>query len=383
VPGDREAPLQSFNNLSISMVSFRHLVSAGRRYFSSQQYSTRLALLDAIYSPFQKLQKCSPEYLALARSGKVWEDFFKPQNIEPYLAVQAKLQKFLDNIDELKIVFSRHADQLELINRTLVKEYAHQSTAIEGNPLAISDSAVIEDELEKQLFTNIGNLPSTSPQTLADLTLPSSDTLLPSKDTAQVAELRNHIVVSWYLTEIGLANPGTAGISLTDIMHISRLMLAGTAAEKLYTHGWGKRVALGEFRSSPISVKSNPMAIFPYPVEVPASMERYINWRDDCHSSSSLHPLILATHLFVYFCQIHPFPDGNGRVGRSLMADYMVRQRYMPVVFVNMDRDDYLRMVSDASNGKPEELCQAVVLTQAEMFHDKLKSALNGGRQTR
>jgi Fic family protein len=127
-------------------------------------------------------------------------------------------------------------------------------------------------------------------------------------------------------------------------------MLVGTGSEMLYKLGWGKRVSLGEFRSAPIAVRSDPMRIFPYPAEVAACMERFVNWRDDCHTSQQLHQLILATHLFVYFCHIHPFPDGNGRVGRALMADYMVRQGYMPVVFVSMDRKDYLRMVSNAQD---------------------------------
>jgi Fic family protein len=60
--------------------------------------------------------------------------------------------------------------------------------------------------------------------------------------------------------------------------------------------------------------------------------------------------------------------DGNGRVGRALMADYMVRQGYVPVVFENMDQKDYLRMVSNAQDGDPEELCGAVAFTQAEML---------------
>lgn len=97
-------------------------------------------------------------------------------------------------------------------------------------------------------------------------------------------------------------------------------------------------------------------------------MERFVSWRNDCHASSQLHPLILATHLFVYFCHIHPFPDGNGRVGRALMADYIVRQGYLPVVFVDMDRMDYLRMVKNAQGGDPNELCEAVAFTQAEML---------------
>ena len=179
-----------------------------------------------------------------------------------------------------------------------------------------------------------------------------------------MAELRNHIVVSRYLAEVGLTSPNTAGIPISEIRHISRLMLQGTDAEDLYSYGWGKRLALGDFRFAPITVRSNPMRIFSYPPEVPALMERFIKWRDDCHTASQLHPLILATQIFVYFCHIHPFPDGNGRVGRALMADFMVRQGYLPVVFQNMDGADYLRMVSDAQDKKPEELCEAVAFTQ-------------------
>jgi Fic family protein len=351
------------------MATFRRFLIAGRRHYSSQQNPTRLELLKTVYSPaFEKLQKSTPEYTALARSGKVWENFFKPQNIKPYLAAQAKLQDILNCADKHKLFFSKRTDVMKTVTRALVTEYAHQSTAIEGNNLRIGDALDIEDELEKQSSLTLSDLAGMSSQTLANLSLPAPDALLSSKDPAQVAELRNHIIVSRYLVEIGLANSGTAGISLTDIKQLSRAMLVETASEKLYTHGWGKRIGLGEFRSASIAVRSNPMRIFPYPAEVPACMERFVNWRDDCHASQQLHPLILATHLFVYFCHIHPFPDGNGRVGRALMADYMVRQGYMPVVFMNMDREDYFRMVSNAQDGEPEELCRDVAHTQAEML---------------
>ncbi|KAL9121672.1 MAG: hypothetical protein Q9187_001771 [Circinaria calcarea] len=351
------------------MIANRLPLRVGRRLFSNQHFPSRRALLEAVYtSAFRKFPVNSPEWDALAYSGKVWEDYFRPQNIKPYLEAQTKLEKTLASADQYKSFFSARADLFKSTCRALIKEYAHQSNAIEGNPLRIVDTSLIEDELEKQFFVRLSDLSSVGAQALASLALPSPDTLLPSKDAAQVAELRNHIIVSRYLTEFGFANPGTAGVSIPDIKQLSRLMLTDTAAEALYTHGWGKRIALGEFRSTPIAVKSNPMAIFPYPLEVPACMERYIAWRDQCHASSQLHPLILATHLFVYFCSIHPFPDGNGRVGRVLMADYMVRQGYLPVVFVSIDRKDYYRMVSDAADGKPEELCEIVALTQAEML---------------
>jgi Fic family protein len=78
--------------------------------------------------------------------------------------------------------------------------------------------------------------------------------------------------------------------------------------------------------------------------------------------------MIFATHIFVAFCSIHPFADGNGRLGRTILADYLIRQGFLPVVFPYLDRMDYLKMVSDASDRQPEELCQSIVTTQLEML---------------
>src|SRR5256885_17097289 len=95
--------------------------------------------------------------------------------------------------------------------------------------------------------------------------------------------------------------PGTAGISLADIMHLSRVMLAGIRAELLCAAAWGKRVSLGKFRTLPITVRSNQLRIFLYHAEVAACMDRFVTWRNDCHASSKLHPLVLATQPVVYF----------------------------------------------------------------------------------
>lgn len=57
-------------------------------------------------------------------------------------------------------------------------------------------------------------------------------------------------------------------------------MLKGTLSERSYSLGWGKRIALGDFRSLCIGVRSDPLRIFPYPEEVPTCIERFFKWRD-------------------------------------------------------------------------------------------------------
>lgn len=71
----------------------------------------RLLLLKDIYGPhFKNLVKGSDEYVALAKSGRVWENYFQPGNPEPYLRVQVKLKSVLNETDKQKRWFQGHKD---------------------------------------------------------------------------------------------------------------------------------------------------------------------------------------------------------------------------------------------------------------------------------
>lgn len=97
-------------------------------------------------------------------------------------------------------------------------------------------------------------------------------------------------------------------------------------------------------------------------------MKRFFEWRDETHAIGQLHPLIFATKLCVYFASIHPFADGNGRASRVMMADYLIRQGFLPVVFQDLERLDYLSMISEAQDGEPEGLCSYVAQTALDMM---------------
>ena len=53
------------------------------------------------------------------------------------------------------------------------------------------------------------------------------------------------------------------------------------------------------------------------------------------------------------------------------MADYLIRQGYLLVVFVGLAREDYIKMISDAQDGKPYDLCAKVAQTQLEMMWER------------
>lgn len=254
---------------------------------------------------------------------------------------------------------------MSAIVENLIAEYAHQSVQIEDNNLKLGESIQIKDHLASTLFKEI-DLASTSVSELSQTGLPDVHYLLPHADASQVAELRNHIVASYWVTETALQNPGTAGLDEDNIRHLSAVIIKGTNAEAVYALGWGKRVMPGEYRQAPIAARSNPLRIFPYHVEVPALMRRFFQWREKANCKRDLHPLILACQAVAYFLHIHPFPDGNGRVSRLIMEDYMIRQGYVPVVFQGLERQDYLRMIKDAQDGDPGEFVAKVLTTQLE-----------------
>ncbi|KAL7797062.1 fido domain-containing protein [Trichoderma afarasin] len=321
----------------------------------------RSEILQEIYAPFSKLVKDSPEYEALAESGTVWEDYFQPGDSERYGYV--KLQKL--HMPLLKEIDNQRASIWTPRSRmfhSLIPEYAHQSVVIENNRLLLKHSYLMDEHL-KNAMPDLA-LPAAS---LSQIALPDAHSLLPNEDASQVAELRNHIVASRWVTNAALRST-RSGLSEDEIRCLSALLLRDTSGEKLYHSGWGRKVALGDYRQTPIQVKSSPLTIFPYHHEVPACMRRFIHWQDRVTREERLHPLIVACHATVYFLHIHPFFDGNGRVSRLLMQDYMIRHGYAPMVIRDLDREEYVRMIRSAQEGDPEEFVSMVLATQLEQL---------------
>ncbi|WQF81914.1 Putative Fido domain-containing protein [Colletotrichum destructivum] len=338
--------------------------TCGKRLFSADSKEARLALLRKIYEPFSKLDKGSPEYDELARSGKVWEDHFQPYDSQRmgYKTLQQEHEDMLVEIDKLRELMKPRVSELA---KTLVAEYAHQSVSIENNPLKIGDTIAIFDLLNKKLFAHI-DIASFAAEDLTQLVLPQ---LHPDADGSVVNELKNHIVASQWIAETAAAQPGTSGMNEAEMRQLAAMTIKGTESEAIYAMAWGGSVPLGGYRKLPIAVRSNPLQIFPYHAEVPVCVNRFFSWRDSQHRSKETHPLILACHMTAYFVHIHPFPDGNGRVSRMIMHDYMVRQGYLPVVMQDLDRKDYLRMIDGACNGNPREFITTVLSTQLDQLH--------------
>lgn len=57
--------------------------------------------------------------------------------------------------------------------------------------------------------------------------------------------------------------------------------------------------------------------------------------------------LLDISDFHIQFERIHPFADGNGRVGRLLMAYQAIQNNIVPPLIENEHRDDYLKAIND------------------------------------
>jgi len=110
----------------------------------------------------------------------------------------------------------------------------------------------------------------------------------------------------------------------------------------------------GSFREHEIRPLSSGMTP-PSWVEVPAEMN---DWLDHANSLEARTPLFPAEVAVVHcrFEQIHPFLDGNSRVGRLILNLLLVRLGYPPAIIYKNQRTAYLRALRRADQGEPGAL---------------------------
>ncbi len=72
-------------------------------------------------------------------------------------------------------------------------------------------------------------------------------------------------------------------------------------------------------------------------------MEWYIKNED------KMYPFILASIFHMQFEVIHPFADGNGRVGRLLMNHILTAHNYLPVTIMEKTKQNYYRALENMS----------------------------------
>lgn len=83
--------------------------------------------------------------------------------------------------------------------------------------------------------------------------------------------------------------------------------------------------------------------------EVTELMKKYIENLN--RGAEDKHPLELASDLHAEFEAIHPFIDGNGRIGRLLLSILTMKNGYCPVIIPPVRRAEYITAMRRSNKG--------------------------------
>lgn len=147
-----------------------------------------------------------------------------------------------------------------------------------------------------------------------------------------------------------LADPKGLPLSIRLLCEAHRILMGGVR---------GKNNLPGEIRRSQNwiggSRPGNARFVPPPPEEVPGALGELERW---LHQDSNLHPLVRIGLAHVQFETIHPFLDGNGRIGRLLIALLVEHWRllehpllYVSLAFKRKQQEYYARLGGVRSEG--------------------------------
>jgi len=230
-------------------------------------------------------------------------------------------------------------------------EEAHHSTAIEGNTLVLRE---VEQLLRQGKAVG-------------------------SKELAEYLEVEGYAKAAQWVYAQAVEQPAewSAGerISLTELRQIHRLVVEPTWLHA-QPEGLHPREGLGSFRQHDIRPFAGGMAPPPFP-EVPALAS---DWLRDAGRgpADGRHPMLFVADLHARFERIHPFRDGNGRVGRLATNLLLVRHGFPPAVIYKRDRTRYLNALRRADRGDAGPLAELFARSVTDGIYRFLLPGLAG-----
>ena len=210
----------------------------------------------------------------------------------------------------------------ELFWRDFAIQFIFESNAIEGSKLSQEE---VEKIIKKQYI----------------------------KKTAEKKEIRE---VSNAIKAFELIRSDNFKLNQRSIIELHRIVTIGLNIEAGY-----KKVDV---------VVNNKKTVSPN--EVRGSMSDLLLWKKT-QQKEKLHPFILAIIFHNRFERIHPFSDGNGRVGRLLFVWMSLKSGYGVILFKNKNHRSYFSALDQADNDRPRKLFRHCVRAYKKTIRDLLQ----------
>ena len=191
--------------------------------------------------------------------------------------------------------------------------FAYNSNKIEGSHLS-------EDETEDIFVTNSY--------------IPKYDDVVKLDD---LIEMKNHFRLFDYMLDIYEKK-----LDKNIIIEMNKILKRGTSDED------NPRYNVGGFKIVPNKIGLINVIDTSSPKDTPKDIDNLLFWYN------SLKNITLENIIeFHYkFEKIHPFGDGNGRVGRMIMFKECLKNDIMPFIILDSDKPFYLRGLKNYENDK-------------------------------
>ena len=218
------------------------------------------------------------------------------------------LQKLkLELIEQKKSKFKGNIYHFSQVN------FAYNSNKIEGGRLT-------EDETEEIFETNSF--------------IPKSDEAIKFDD---LTEMKNHFRLFDYMLDII-----DDELSKDNIIEMNKILKRNTTDEE------NPRYNVGGFKIVPNKIGLINIINTSSPEDVEKDLNDLLKWYKEL-SVITLEDII---EFHVRFERIHPFGDGNGRVGRIIMFKECLKNNIMPFIVLDKDKPYYMRGLKEYKNDK-------------------------------
>jgi Fic family protein len=240
---------------------------------------------------------------------------------------------------EKKALLDRHRPLSEHTLRRLYEDLrvvlTYHSNAIEGNTLTLRETQIVIDY----------------------------GMTVDGHSLREILEATHH--ASAFDTIVSLANRNEP-ISVTIILELHHLIM----------HDILDHDQVGTFRRGPVFIRGARLTP-PHAREVPELMEQWVAWVNGEEGQRN-EPIVRATIAHHGFEGVHPFIDGNGRLGRLLLNLLLMQAGYPPALLLREWRGRYIMALSQADTGNYRALINLIGLAVEEGL-DRYLQAIEQG----
>lgn len=296
------------------MVSIKEKKIKGKKYYylskSIRMPNGKVSTIEKIIpnknTPLKKLEKEHSDFFV-----KKEKELFTKFALKKYETDSVFSEEELRKIEEIKVDFQRtirkfSKNQWKDVFDRFIANFTYESNAIEGNSLTLKDVAIVMFEKRS----------------------------IKGKELREIYETRNSRKV------MNLILKKKFNVNEKDIIKMHKMLMKDIDERTGY-------------KQIPNYIPELDFEFTP-PEKVKKEMKKLIQLFEK--SIQETHPLQTAALFHSKFVGVHPFEDGNGRVGRFLINIMLVNNGYPPIIIRKTQREAYIKCMNDSFRGYTKNL---------------------------